>query len=102
MIKGEKPSRIISVSQTGGYYWICKFVEMDGYPLFRKGDELILFLRAVKKSNGMTNYVSLGGPQGSFKVIDGKVYPVGYSGYLQLNPNGTDASTFIDYLKTFG
>ena len=99
MIKGEKPAHIISVSQTGGYYWICKFFELDDYPLFRKGDELILFLRSVKKSNGMTIYVPLGGPQGSYKVIDNEVYTIGNPYNPKLDSNGTNASTFIEYLK---
>ena len=47
MIKGEKPAHVISVSQTGGC-WMGKFVESENYPLFSKGDELILFLRVVE------------------------------------------------------
>lgn len=100
MIKGEKPAHIISVPQTGGYYWICKFVESNDYPLFRRGDELILFLRVVEKSNGMTVYVSLGGPQGSSKGMDDKLYPVGYRYNPKINSNGTNVNTFIKYIKS--
>jgi len=100
MIKGEKPAHIISVSQMGGYYFLNKVVEPDDFPLYHKGDELILFLKFSKRYYEII-YYSIGGPQGSYKVVDGKVYPIG-SRFSSLNSNGTDTSTFLEYLKTLG
>ena len=100
-IKGEKPSENIPVDQPGGYYMIWKVVEPDDYPLFNRGDEVILFLRL----GGDGKYRSLGGPQGSFMVIEGKVYSVGETvGWPHssgLNAKGTDVNSFIYYLELF-
>jgi len=98
MIKGEKPAHVISVPQMGGYFLPGKIVEPASFPLYHKGDELILFLKQSKKKYTVNRY--WGGPQGSYKVINGKVYPCGVIGYSQLNSSGADSSTFIEYLKT--
>ena len=100
-IKGEPPSEGIQVTQMGGYYMIWKIVEPSDYPLFHRGDEVILFLRL----GGDGKYRSLGGPQGSFMVIEGKVHSVGETVGWQhssgLNANGTDVNSFIYYLESF-
>ena len=81
---------------------ICKSVEDDNYPIFCKGDELILFLRVVE-SDGLTLYVPQGGPQGCYKVIDDKVYPIGNRRHnSKLETNCTQVNTFVEYLKSLG
>ena len=100
-IKGETPLERIPVAQMGGYYMIWKVVEPPDYPLFHRGDDVILFLRL----GGDGKYRSLGGPQGSFMVIEGKVHSVGetvgwpYSSGLKAN--GTDVNGFIHYLESY-
>jgi hypothetical protein len=100
-IKGETPSENIQVDQPGGYYMIWKVVEPNDYPLFHRGDEVILFLRL----GGDGKYRSLGGPQGSYLVLEGKVHSVGETvGWPHssgLNPNGTDVNSFIHYLESY-
>ena len=100
-IKGETPTEKIPVAQMGGYYMIWSVVEPPDYPLFHRGDDVILFLNL----GGDGKYRSLGGPQGGFMVVEGKVHSVGetvgwpYSSGL--NANGTDVNSFIHYLKSF-
>ena len=101
MIKGEKPAHIISVPQKGGQYLPGKIVESSSFPLYHKGDELILFLKSSSKSHEV-NYYYVSGPQRSYKVLNDKVYPSGTYYMPQMNSNGTDTSTFIEYLKTIG
>jgi len=101
MIKGEKPVHVISVPQRGGQYLPGKIVEPASFPLYHKGDELILFLKCSSKSYEV-NYYYVGGPQQSYKVNDGKVYPSGAYCLPEMNSNGTDTSTFIKYLKALG
>ena len=97
MIKGEKPAHVISVPQRGGYYLPGKIVEPASFPLYHKGDELILFLKQSKKEYEINTYY--GGPQGSYKVVDGKVYPSGVICYSALNSSGMDVEQFIMQLK---
>ena len=99
MIKGEKPAHIISVSQVGGYHFLNKIVEPDSFPLYHKGDELILFLKAGENGNDI-KYYSVGGPQGSYEVQESQVFPIGDRFSSNLITNGTDVSIFIDHLKT--
>jgi len=100
MIKGEKPAHVITVPQMGGYFLPGKLSEPASFPLYRKGDELILFLKQSKKEYAVNTYY--GGPQGSYKVLDGKVYPSGVIGYSALDSKGLDVDTFIEYLKVLG
>jgi hypothetical protein len=100
-IKGETPSENIPVDQLGGYYMIWSVVEPPDYPLFHRGDAVILFLRL----GGDGKYRSLGGPQGSYIVIEGKVHSVderlGRVHPSGLNANGTEVNSFIHYLESF-
>ena len=101
-IKGETPTEKILVAQMGGYYMIWSVSEPKDYPLFHRGDDVILFLRL----GGDGKYRSLGGPQGSFMVVEGKVHSVGetvgwpYSSGLKAN--GTDVNSFIRFVESYG
>ena len=97
IIKGEcAPS--IYINQEGGRYHLFKVTELDDYPLYRMGEEYILFLRKI----GDNKYISLGSPQGSYKVIDGKVYSVleivNMVGDPELSTNGTEVNLFMDLI----
>ena len=61
---------------------------------------MILFLKQSEKEYAVNTYY--GGPQGSYKVVDGKVYPCGVIGYSALDSNGTVVESFIEQLKELG
>ena len=69
-------------------------------PVFEQGEEYILFLH--KTEAGI--YCVLGGPQGRFKVADGKVYSmdniISYQVLIspELSFNGVDLRNFIGYI----
>ena len=99
LIKGQYNENAIPVTQMGGSYFIGKVVEPDDFPLFDRGDEVVLFLK--QWGNGV--YRSLGGPQGSYMVIEGKVYSVGEKLERVHSPglsvNGTEVNVFCDMIS---
>lgn len=64
-IKGRAPDRVV-VTQTGGEAK-GSVTEVEGDPLMRQGDHVLLYLR---RAEGEDLYVVLGGPQGRFAVGD--------------------------------
>jgi len=94
--KGNDTLTSIPVGQLGAYFWIWKAAEASDFPLYYAGEEVILFLDA-----GSSFYQSLGGPLGSFKVVDGKVCSIGRGvPDALLDKNGTDVTEFIEYLRS--
>lgn len=92
----------IIVTQPGG------FVEMGGKtylytmlddPLIEKGEEYMVFLK--KTSRGV--FMILGGPQGRFRIIDGKVYTLQHvdkkSNICLIDINGQSLSSFTEQVK---
>lgn len=86
--KGKVADHII-VKQTGGKI-DDKTYEIVDDPLLPSNTQMILFL----KQFGPESYFIIGGPQGRFHVIDGKVYSIGE---LYDTAAGTTSP-----LKTFG
>ncbi|HHV29577.1 hypothetical protein [Acetivibrio mesophilus] len=67
---------IIKLYQTGGIIDGQEFsIERD--PIYRPGEELILFLKKRKVSTGEETYISLGINDGRFDVINSKIYTRG-------------------------
>ena len=98
VLKGKNSANIIVVPQMGTHCFPQGKVEPPSFPLFQRGEELILFLK--KSERGSNIYMSAGGPQGSYKVVESEVYPVGSVFWSGLNSNGTGLSKFLDYLNT--
>ena len=100
VIKGGYSGISVFLSQMGGRYMLFKVLELDDYPLFKIGDEVILFLKKGRDYD----YRSIGGPQGSYKVINGKVYSILESVNKDkfwspnIRGNGTDVDLFTNLL----
>jgi hypothetical protein len=95
VLKGDETEEAV-IHQLGA---AGKMTVMDD-PLFEPGEAYILFLR--KTESGIC--VVLGGPQGRFKVNDGKVYSMdnAYTDKIIISPelsyNGVDLNNFIAYI----
>ncbi len=95
VLKGDETGEAV-IHQLGA---AGKMPVMDD-PLFEPGEKYILFLR--KTESGIC--VVLGGPQGRFKVDDGKVYSMdnAYTDKIMISPdfsyNGIDLEYFIAYI----
>ncbi len=96
VLKGDETEEAI-IHQLGA---ADKMTVMDD-PLFEPGEAYILFLR--KTESGIC-YV-LGGPQGRFKIEDGKVYSMdnAYTDKIVISPdlsfNGISLADFIGYIN---
>lgn len=100
IIKGSLKEDKFLVHQTGGILNGEKQgIEDD--PLLEKDVELILFL----KEYAQNEYFIMGGPQGQFHVIDGKVYSVGElydSARISTNHLAVKGSELDEFTKSLG
>jgi hypothetical protein len=86
-IKGEGPGNIV-VKQTGGTIENVTY-EMQGDPMLKEGDHVLLYLQRVTGGPEKGIYFILGGPQGRFKVgANGSLSTVG-SPTIKIPSNST-------------
>lgn len=93
--KGKVADNII-VKQTGGKIDNTIYEIVDD-PALPSGTQMILFL----KQFGPESYFIIGGPQGRFHVVDGKVFSVGelYSAAAGTSLLKTSGITVSDFVK---
>jgi hypothetical protein len=66
------------------------------FPAFQVHDELVLFLE--RGPGGF--YTPLFGPEGSFKLVDGRAHAFGNAGALSKRHNGNAAEAFLAEIRT--
>jgi len=106
VLLGQLPygTKTISISELGGRVEPCGLVIPDN-PLFKEGEEYVLFLAADKRNvppntSGSPRYSTVGAWSGKAKIADGKIqFPPGASQGLHKYDN-TAASTFIGTAKS--
>jgi hypothetical protein len=100
VIKGDKNLKQVTVLQTGGTY-DGKLYENHLDPLFQKGERYIFFLQPQKAKPNSTDltgkYLRVVGPQGDYKIIDGKL-----NNNFELDPvkDELNGKTISEFLKT--
>lgn len=99
VVLGATKGKTIIITQTGGTLSGETRVIRDD-PLLEKNCDMVLFLKSYEGK-----YFILGGPQGRFHILDGKVYSVGElvkeaaTTTDGLQVGGKTLSSFIDNLK---
>jgi len=97
MMKGAAGQRRTVVEYPGGEVGAAGLKVSDVSPL-RKGEKVILFLRAVGLENGGTVYAMVGKGQGKYTIHEGGVARKG--GFAVVQGNGpVDYTIFVDSLR---
>ncbi len=100
IIKGTIKESIIEIHQTGGNYQDKTF-QLKEDPLYKVGDKALLFL-----SQGSPDlYHVVGGPQGRFPIVEGKVSSINHlvpdsEIFIRADVPPTDLDTFVEKLKS--
>ncbi|MBN1682042.1 hypothetical protein JW865_00630 [Candidatus Bathyarchaeota archaeon] len=99
MINGSSKISTIIVNQYGGEV-DGKLESVLGDPLMKTGDDFVLFLKESKSGN----YWPVGGPQGRFPIVGGKVYSLAdidstSTVPAELKTGGVDYAAFVRSLK---